>query len=146
MSVHQEILCEKCNCPDFDYDSSWKEYSCTYCGWIVADKEEISNIDKNNKAKASSPQNATENAKKTTTYSPKPVTPKRKKVKGVFLMAAGGLWIAWLLLGLPTAGVIMRFTHGQDGEAIGALIFVLICTWLGAKVVKGGYKDFNGLR
>ncbi|MBU1626125.1 hypothetical protein KKB18_02045 [bacterium] len=60
MTVHQEIVCEKCNCPDFDYDSSWKEYSCACCGWVVEDKEKISNIEKNSKAKLNSPQNITE--------------------------------------------------------------------------------------
>lgn len=41
MEELQSISCEKCGCPDFDYDNSWKEYSCKNCGWIVKDENEI---------------------------------------------------------------------------------------------------------
>ena len=44
MAEKQEFLCDKCGCPDFEYDSSWNEYTCESCGWIVQDEEKISVI------------------------------------------------------------------------------------------------------
>lgn len=51
MEEHQNILCDKCGCPDFDYDSSWKEYSCKNCGWVVENAAKISTIKKTSKGK-----------------------------------------------------------------------------------------------
>ena len=49
---HQRIhfdegLCDKCGCPNFEYDSFWNEYSCKNCGWVMKDEEKIPAIQKN---------------------------------------------------------------------------------------------------
>ncbi|MBC8284651.1 MAG: hypothetical protein H8E32_12615 [Nitrospinae bacterium] len=48
---HQRIhfdegLCDKCGSSDFEYDSSWNEYSCKSCGWIVQNDKNIPEIQK----------------------------------------------------------------------------------------------------
>lgn len=145
MTVHQKIVCEKCNCPDFDYDSQWKEYSCAHCGWIVEDKEKISNIEKEIEAKPNSPQNDTENDRRPKPYSPKPVAQKRKVIQGIVLMTAGGLWVVFALT-LPMSGVLIRLQNGKSAEAFGSFIVVLFFIWLGVKVAKRGYNYFKGHR
>jgi transcription initiation factor TFIIIB Brf1 subunit/transcription initiation factor TFIIB len=42
MAEHQKVFCDKSGSSDFEYDSSWKEYSCKNCGQIVEDDEKIS--------------------------------------------------------------------------------------------------------
>lgn len=51
MAEHQKPLCDKCGSPEFVYDSSWKEYSCKNCGWIVEDDEKTSIIKEINETK-----------------------------------------------------------------------------------------------
>ncbi len=51
MAEHQKVFCDKCGSSDFEYDSSWKEYSCKNCGQIVEDDEKISVIKKIHKTK-----------------------------------------------------------------------------------------------
>ena len=81
MPKHAVIICNKCNCPDFDYDSLWKEYYCSNCGWIVEEEEKISLIRKQQKERAgiSSPEIANETIIKETVHSPKPVATKQEE-------------------------------------------------------------------
>lgn len=42
MVEHKEVFCSKCGCHTFEYDRSWKEYSCKDCGWLIEDGKKIS--------------------------------------------------------------------------------------------------------
>ena len=57
MAGNQKVSCRKCGATDFEYDNYWKEYSCSKCGWIVQDAENISSLSLN-KEKASYTENA----------------------------------------------------------------------------------------
>lgn len=41
MTQRDEIKCEKCGYSEFEYDKSWKEYSCKKCGWIAGNNNTI---------------------------------------------------------------------------------------------------------
>jgi len=46
MADNQKHSCPKCGCPEYDYDSYYKEYSCKECGFIVEDQMKISELNR----------------------------------------------------------------------------------------------------
>ena len=46
MSENARVICEKCGCSRFEYDSSWKEYCCEACGWLVENDAKKSTLER----------------------------------------------------------------------------------------------------
>jgi len=44
--MSSKVVCDRCGNDKFDYDSVWKEYTCSSCGWIVDDDSKIEILDK----------------------------------------------------------------------------------------------------
>jgi hypothetical protein len=112
---YNDVLCIKCGSANFDYDSSWKEYSCNNCGWVAKDKEKISYLVAN---KIRQEDNESDYEKKTQQVKPddtnssvylsseKPI----KKVHNRF-------WIFWVIL-ICAALVYMRVNSKSDETLI----------------------------